>query len=366
MRLWIPGPTQVRAELAAECARPMIGHRSSDMTRLIERLDPHLRLAFGLSSHSDAQVGVHSCSATGLMEAALLGCGPRVLSLASGAFGRRFHEIAQLCGKEAEVLEAPWGEVVPAQALERALEERAPFDALTVVASETSTGVRAPLDDYARALRSHPGTLLLVDVVSWIAGEAVDFDARGLDFCFAGTQKALALPPGISVLCASRGYLEQARAQTRRGFYLDPLRILEGHVQRKTPATPCIPLYYALARQLEDISAGLLEGGGTGAEAWQARFQRHARMRARVESWAAQHELEYLPAPPLRSPTVSCIRAGRIEVPAFLSELKRRGHQVGNGYQQLKDRTFRIGHMGDHTEADLAELLSAADEVLSY
>ncbi len=365
MRLWIPGPTQVRPELLAECARPMIGHRSSEMTRLIDRLDPHLRLAFGLDERSQAQVGVHSCSATGLMEAALAGCGPRVLALSSGAFGQRFFEIAGSMGKQAELLEAPWGEAVAARALESALAERGPFDAVSVVASETSTGVRAPLDDYARVLRGHPSALFLVDVVSWIAGEAVDFDARALDFAFAGTQKALALPPGISVLCASRRYLEAARSRERRGFYLDPVRILEGHAQRKSPATPCLPLYYALARQLEDISAGLLEGGLEGREAWTARFQRHARMRSQVESWAEGHGLEYLPSAPLRSPTISCIRAGKLEVPAFLAELKRRGHQIGNGYERLKDRTFRIGQMGDHTESDLAELLRAADEVLA-
>jgi aspartate aminotransferase-like enzyme len=366
MRLWIPGPTHVRPELLAQCARPMIGHRSAAMEQWIARLDPHLKLAFGLAPASEAIVAVHTSSATGLMEAALLGCGRRVLALVTGAFGARWAEIAELVGKDVERLEAPWGEAVPPEELERALAERGPFDAVALISNETSTGVRAPLDDYASVLREHPHTLLLVDLVSWLAGDAADFDARGMDFAFAGTQKALALPPGVTVLCASKRYLEQARLQPRRGFYLDPVLILEGHASRKTPSTPCIPLYFALARQLEDIGAGALEGGTvSGAQGWQARFERHRRMQQRTAAWAAEQGLRFLPAEPLRSLTVSCLEAGGLDVPALLAELKRRGHQPGNGYGKLKDKTFRIGHMGDHLESDLAELLGHLSEAIA-
>ena len=72
-----------------------------------------------------------------------------------------------------------------------------------------------------------------------------------------GSQKALALPPGLALFCASERYVERARATEHRGWYLDPVRLLEGHAARKTPTTPVIPLYRALARQLEDITAGV-------------------------------------------------------------------------------------------------------------
>lgn len=366
MRLWIPGPTQVRPELLAECARPMIGHRSKGMTALIERLDPHLPHAFGLRPDSTAQVAVHTVSGTGLMESCLLGCGPRVLALVTGAFGKRWFEIAQALGKDARALEAPWGECVAPAELRRVLAEEGPFDAVAFISSETSTGTLAPLDAYAEVLRDFDDTLLFVDLVSYIAAGPVDFDARGFDFAFAGTQKAFALPPGLAVGCASQRFLEVARTRPKRGFYLDPIAIFEGHAERKTPSTPCISLYYALARQLEDISAGLLEGGASDpAEGWRKRFERHARMRAATEAWAAARGIEYLPAAGARSPAVSCLRAGSHDVGALLAGLEARGHKIGNGYGKLKDVTFRIGHMGDHLEADLAALLAAADEVLA-
>ncbi|MCP3916608.1 MAG: alanine--glyoxylate aminotransferase family protein [bacterium] len=367
--LWIPGPTEVRPELLAECARSMIGHRSAAMTELIERLDPGLRLAFGLEPDSSSQVAVHSASATAMMEAALIGCGPRVLALVNGAFSRRWFQIAQLLGKDAHAIEANWGEVVTSDALRQKLDVDGPFDAVTFVSSETSTGTLTALDSVADALIEHPDTLLFSDLVSYIAAAPVDFDANRLDFAFAGVQKAFALPPGVSVVCASERYLAQVESQPRRGFYLDPMRFFTGHAKRKTPATPCIPLYYALAKQLEDISSGatLPEGERhlAGAEAWTARFAKHVRMRAMTIAWAHSHGLELFPDEAHGSPTVSCIRGDSIDVAALVTGLAERGFEISNGYGELKGLTFRIGHMGDHTEDGLGELLAAADEVLA-
>lgn len=368
--LFIPGPTEVRPEILEECAREMIGHRSPAMAELIERIDPHLPHAFGLAPGSPARWAVATCSATGLMEAALHGVGRRVLAVVNGAFAARFRDVARALGRETVTLEVPWGRAVGGQELARALSEGGPFDALTLVANETSTGVFTPLGPVRAALDAvAPETLLLVDCVTLLGGAPVDFDRHRVDLALAGSQKALALPPGLALFCASERYLERARAVPQRGWYLDPVRLVEGHAARKTPTTPAIPLYRALARQLEDITAGVTlparDRGRTGAEAWTARFEKHARMRARTLAWAEEHGLKPFPeAPETRSQTVSCIRAGGVDVAALASGLARRGFEISNGYGELKGRTFRIGHMGDHTEEDLEALLAAADEVI--
>jgi len=367
--LWIPGPTEVRPEILAECARPAIGHRSPAMTELIERIDPHLPLAFGLAEGSSASCAVHSVSASGMMEASLRGVGPRVLAIQNGAFSRRFRQMAELLGKEVVAIELEWGTGIAPADLRRVLEESGPFDAVSLVSNETSTGVKTPLDSVSDVLRDFPGTLLLVDLVSYIAGARVDFDQNGIDFAFAGVQKAFACPPGVSVFCASERYLETARQQPNRGWALDPVLLTEGHLNKKPPATPCTPLYYALAKQLEDITSGatLPEDQRllSGAAAWQARFDKHTRMQARTLRWAHAHGLELLPAPAFASPTVSCIRAGHIDVAAMAKALLARGFEISNGYGELKGKTFRIGHMGDHMEDDLEVLLRHMDEVLT-
>jgi aspartate aminotransferase-like enzyme len=197
----------------------------------------------------------------------------------------------------------------------------------------------------------------------------VDFDANRIDFGLAGVQKAFALPPGISVCCASERYLTGARALQRPSVYLDPVDFIDGHAARKTPSTPALGLYFALARQLQDITGGVTLPEGErhlrGAAAWSARFAKHERLQARTVAWARGHGLELLPPTDEASPTVSCIRAGDLDVAALAAGLKARGFELSNGYGPLKGQTFRIGHMGDHTEAGLELLLAAADAVLA-
>ena len=174
--------------------------------------------------------------------------------------------------------------------------------------------MRTPLGPVARVLEKHSRTRFLVDLVSYIAGAPVDFDGNRIDLGFAGVQKAFALPPGITVLCASARYLAGAREEKHRGFYLDPVKIVEGHEKRATPCTPAIGLYYALARQLEDISSGVRlparDREKRGAAAWLARFDEHVRMQEATEAWARGNDLELLPAPEHASPTISCVKAG--------------------------------------------------------
>jgi aspartate aminotransferase-like enzyme len=366
--LWIPGPTHVRPELLEELSIPPVGHRSKAMIEMIERIDPGLRLAFGLEENSSSEVAVGTHSATAMMEGSLGAVGARILSVVNGAFSKRWRDIANVMGKEVRTLEIDWGDAVGEELLAQELKSQGPFDAVTLVLNETSTGVLTPLAPVKRALASSPETLLLIDVVSAIAGYGIDFDDHGVDFALAGINKALALPPGITVMCASGRFLEQARKRTPTTWYLDPVRTIEGHIARKTPTTPCIPLYGALARQLEDISAGRTlasaDRGRTGGEAWQARFDKHERMRERTLSWAAGHGIQPFPRRELSSPTISCLSGTGIDVGALMAGLKQDGFEIGNGYGPLKGETFRIGHMGDHTEAALEDLLKAASRRL--
>lgn len=367
--LWIPGPTEVRPAILAECARPQISHRGKEMDALSERIDPGLRLAFGLAPSSLARVAVHTTSGTGLMEAALHGVGAKTLHLVNGAFSKRWYDVALALGKDATKLDAPLGSTVAPERIASALAEHGPFDALCLTVNETATGVRTPLGDVASVLRAAPQTLFLADLVSYFGGAPVDFDAHGLDFAFASSQKALALPPGIAVCCASTRYVERAKAVPRRSYYLDPLRILDGHSERATLATPCLPLYFALARQLEDVVAGASSSTGAGdlddaaRAAWSARFAKHARMHALLVAWARGRGLELLPEERLQSPTVSCVKRGPLDVEKLCKALAKRGETISNGYGELKGQTFRIGHMGDHDEAGLAKLLRLVDEL---
>jgi aspartate aminotransferase-like enzyme len=356
-RFFLPGPTEVLPEILAAQAKPMIGHRGSETEKLLERMAPQLGAAF----RTARPVMIAAASATGFMEAAIRnGVRRKVLCLVGGAFAQRFADIAAACGKELEVLKVEPGMTVEAgQVRERLRASGA--DAVTVCHSESATGALAPVAEIAQAVREVDDVLLMVDGVTSVAGSPVEFDAWGLDFVVTGSQKAMALPPGLAFGVASERMLERAKTVPGRGIYFDLVVYDEQIRKHQTPYTPAVSLLFALDAQLARIAQ---EGG------IEARWARHDAMRARVERWAAEHGpalgVAMLPAEGRRSWTVSCLKLLKDgQTGSALSKaMKGRGYTIASGYGKMKETTFRIGHMGDHTVPELDAVLAQLAEVL--
>lgn len=355
-RFFLPGPTEVHPDVLAAMTRPMIGHRGKAMEELLAGLQPGLRALF----RTERPVYIASASATGLMEGAVRNGGRRrVLSLVNGAFSARFFQIARACGFEATAVEVPLGSAHSPDMLAGAL-RAGEYDAVTVVHSETSTGALNPIADLARVAHEAGDVMLLVDSVSGVAGAPVETDAWGLDFVLTGSQKALALPPGLALGVAQPNILERARTNPARGIYFDFVEYEKSFAKHQTPNTPAVSLLYALAVQMERI----------GQEGVEARWARHAAMARRTWEWVEEMTDRGVPLSVLapegsRSPTVTCITLpeGRTG-PDVTKAMKERGYTIGSGYGTLKERTIRIGHMGDHTVDELDALLAELQEVL--
>jgi predicted phosphoserine aminotransferase len=351
-KFFLPGPTDVHPDVLAAQTRPMIGHRSKAMEELLQRVAPQLAAL----ARTARPVLIGSNSATGFMEMAVRnGVRRRALSLVNGSFSERFARMVTACGKECIRLDVPLGGAIEADMLRDAL-RRTPVDAVTVVHSETSTGVLQDVEGFARVVREFDDVLLLVDAVTSMAGSPVEPDAWGLDFTFTGSQKALALPPGLALGVASERMLQRAQTLEARGLYFD-LVSFESATRKFQPTnTPALSLLYALEAQLDRIAA---EGG------IEARWARHDAMRRTVERWAAAHGLEYLPREGRRSWTVSCLRLPEGKsAKDVTTALKRDGWTIGSGYGALKDTTIRIGHMGDHSVAALEDLLPLVEAAI--
>ncbi|MDX2122999.1 MAG: alanine--glyoxylate aminotransferase family protein [Gemmatimonadota bacterium] len=356
-RFFLPGPTEVLPEILAAQTRPMIGHRGKGMEQLIAQMMPGLQRIF----RTARPVYISSSSATGLMEAAVRNCGgQRVLALVNGAFSERFAKIAQANGCETTLLEVPLGEVHRPEQLRDAL-TRGRYDAVTVVHSETSTGALNPIRDLAQVAREAGDVLLLVDSVTGVAGAAVETDAWDLDFVLTGSQKALALPPGLALGVAHPRALARAKQQSNRGIYFD-LGEFENYIlKNQTPNTPALSLMYALAAQVVRIERETIEG----------RWRRHLAMAERTWQWAAEMrargiEMRVLAPEGCRSPTVTCLTVPSGRTGSAINEaMKAKGFTISAGYGALKDSTIRIGHMGDHTVLELEALLAVLAEVVT-
>jgi len=345
-KFFLPGPTDVHSDVLAAMGRPMIGHRSSAMEDLLKRAAPRLQQL----ARTSRTVMVGTASATGFMEMAVRGgVRKRALSIVNGSFSERFADLVVACDKECVRLEVPLGGFVEPDQLRDALKKN-PVDAVTLAHSETSTGVLQDVAALSRVVHEFPDVLFLVDAVTSMAGSPVETDAWELDFVFTGSQKALALPPGLAVGAASPRMLERAKTLPSRGLYFDLITFEKASAKFQPTNTPAISLFYALDVQLGRIDA---EGG------IEARWRRHDEMRKTTERWAQKTGLDYLPPEGRRSWTVSCIKmpAGKISKD-LVAAVKKEGWVIGTGYGGVKDSTFRIGHMGDHSVAALENLLA--------
>ncbi|MHC4958857.1 MAG: pyridoxal-phosphate-dependent aminotransferase family protein [Planctomycetota bacterium] len=342
-RFFLPGPTEVRPEVLQAMLKPMVAHRSQACADLFARILPPLQALFG----TGRTVHIAAASGTAMMEAGVraLPAGARVLSLVNGAFSERYALIADACGCDVERLEIEWGGVHDPDAVADRLKDGG-FDAVTMAHSETSTGALQPLDLILDATGRTP---LLLDTVSSFAGAALDFDRRGIAYTATGSQKALALPPGLGFAVASQEFMDRAAGTS---FYLD----IKRYEKNQPPFTPALSLLYALEAQLDRMQA----------EAPDARFARHRAMAERVWAWAAERGLEILAPEGHRSPTVTALKVpAGMTGPGIAGKLgEQAGYTVATGYAKLKEGTFRIGHMGEQTPETLEGLLAAIDNVI--
>ncbi len=329
------------------------------MERLLSGMDPALRRLF----RTERPVYVSTSSATGFMEAAITNLSRRrILCLVGGAFGARFRKIADRCGRPADTLAVEWGTAHSPELLSQALDASpGTYDLVTVVHSETSTGVLNPVADLAAVVRDRDDLLIAVDGVTSVGGTPAEFDGWDLDFLLTGSQKALALPPGLALAAASERALLRAGEIPTRSYYFDLLEFERRAGEFQTTNTPAVNLFYALAEQLGRITQEGLE----------ERWRRHRELAERTWTWVSDlaertgHGFSVLAREGFRSPTVTAVTlpAG-LSGPDIVAAARQRGFTLAAGYGKLKPTTIRIGHMGDHTMPELEALLSALDGVI--
>ncbi len=352
-KLFIPGPIAVSEKTLRAMAQPMIGHRSTDFVALYQSLQPDLQALF----YTSDPVYLSTSSAWGVMEGSIRNLTQKkVLCCMNGAFSDKWLDVAQRCGLPAGALKFEWGQPVDPEALRREL-ATGQYDTVTLIHNETSCGCMSDLPAIAAVLRSFPDVISIVDTVSSFSALPIRKDELGLDVIITGSQKALALPPGLSLLTPSKRALARAALCKTRGYYFDLLEFQKNHEAGMTPSTPVIPLIYALKSKLADIKQ----------EGADARYARHARLNQTVRAWGLAKGFKLFPKEGHGSVTLNCFaNTLNVDLPALNKALKsKHGFVIDGGYGKLKGQTFRISNMGDETDETMAALLKALDAVLA-
>ena len=273
----------------------------------------------------------------------LVQSGTRCLNLVSGVYASWFGDWLRKFGAEVYEVRVPYDEALDPAGVQRALDEHGPIEVVSVVHSETPSGVENPLGEIGFVAHAH-GALMLADVVSSLGGTELLVDDWHIDVAVAGPQKCLAGPPGMSLIAVSPRAWEavEANPAAPRSSFLSlldwKLRWIEGG-RTAFPYTPSVAdvggVHAALSEALE--------------ESLQTTISCHARAARACRAGVRALGLELWPRS--ESYAANCVTAVRapsaVSVPEVLSHVRERyGVQLSGGYGELKDKLLRLGHMG--------------------
>ena len=338
----------VDQEILDAQTRPMITHRSKEYKALHGSVTERLRKLL----ETDMDIFTVAGSASVLLEGAVRnGVKSNVTGLTNGSFGDRWIEISKLNGKNVKEIRVPWGKAIKPENIEGAVD--ASTEAVHFVSNESSTGVLSPMSALISEIKRQNDPLVFVDGVTSVAGSDLDLRKNEVDALVFGSQKALALPPGLAFIAVSERMMAKAKDVPNRGFYTDLIKLKKNNDDNSTLTTAAVSLMYAMDLQLDRMIK----------EGMPARYRRHKEMASLVRKWSGKHN-GMLPEEGYMSDTIGVLNRGDLDFDNFHKILKSKGYEISNGYGEVKQRTFRIGHMGDTTPAMVRELLKVMDETL--
>ncbi len=355
--LQIPGPTNVPDRVLRAIDRATVDHRGPEFQEMSKEVLAGLKHVFKTKS----PVVIFPASGTGAWEAALvntLSPGDRVLMFETGHFATLWLNMAQRLGLDPVFVPGDWRHGVdPAQVEAKLAEDKGrAIKAVMVVHNETSTGVVTRVPEVRKSMdRAQHPALLMVDTISSLASIDYRHDEWGVDVTVAGSQKGLMLPPGLSFNAVSDKALACAKTAKLPRSYWNWEEMIASNQDGWFPYTPATNLLYGLRAALKM----LLEEEGL--ENVFKRHDRHAEAARRaVRAWG----LEILCANPAEyssSLTAVLMPQGHSELAFRELVLERFNLALGSGLTKLRDKVFRIGHLGDFNDLMLLGTLAGVE-----
>ncbi|CUS97893.1 pyridoxal-phosphate-dependent aminotransferase family protein [Candidatus Kryptobacter tengchongensis] len=352
-RLFTPGPTPVPENVALAMAQPIIHHRNPEFIEIFARVNENLKYLF----QTKQDVYTLTSSGTGAMEAAvanLFSYGDKVIFVNGGKFGERWGEICRAYGVEAIEVKIEWGRAVTPEEIKEQLKKYPDVKAVLVTHSETSTGVFTDVKELSRIVHENSDAVIVVDGITSVGAHELYMDEWGLDVVITGSQKGLMIPPGLSFIALSEKAWEMVESSNLPKYYFSLKKAKKALQNGDTPWTPAIALIVALDVALKMIKEEGLEN------IW----RRHEKLSKAVREGCKAIGLKLFGEPPSYAVTAVYFPDG-IDKKEFQKTLKYKyGVTVAGGQEHLKDKIFRISHLGYYDEIDIIGVISAIEMAL--
>jgi aspartate aminotransferase-like enzyme len=352
--LFSPGPTMLPPAVLLKMAEPIMHHREPEFEKIYAEIRDGMKYLFQTKN----EVLIFTSSGTGAMEGAvsnLLSRGDKAIVVRGGKFGERWGEICKAFGIEFIPIDVEWGKAVDPKEIKKLLESDPSIRAVYTQASETSTGVRHPVQAIADLVRRYEDKVIVVDAITGIGVFNIPTDAWGLDVVISGSQKALMLPPGLSFATLSDKAWKLVEKSTLPKFYFDFQKELKNTKKNQSSYTPAISLYVGLRETLRMIQSEGLE----------AVFHRHEKLAEATRRAVKALGLElYAPDSPSEAVTAVKIPGGIDGEKLKDLFFEKFGITVAEGQDRAKGKIIRIAHLGYYERLDMVMVISALEMLL--
>lgn len=339
--LLAPGPVQLHPEVQKILSLPMIHHRTPEFDRLLKTVLTDLKTLFVTKE----KVFILSSTGSGGMEALLINVirpKAKVLAIISGKFGERWAEMAEIFGADVHKLNVPWGSAVNVSDVEKFLKENPDTEIVLSQACETSTATVHPIKELAAAI-AKTKALFLVDAITALGAMPLPMDEWQIDGLVAGSQKAIMLPTGLSLISFSQKAWAKIKDNPTPRYYFDVRKEQAANDKGETFFSSNVALIRALDFVLKDIKATGLDG----------LFKTIQRRAFYTRAMASVLGLEIYSKNPSDSVTALSLPPG-FDGAKFREHLEKSYNvTVMGGQDQLKGKIIRLGHMGYITDSDL-------------
>jgi len=355
MILLNPGPVNVSERVRQALLKPDICHREAEFNDLIEGIRDKLVRAFAPGGNFVPIL--LTGSGTAAVEAAVTSClppGRRILVIKNGVYSQRISAIANAHKMQNMDIAGEWNERFETEPIQIALRQNRSIDVVCVVHHETSTGMLNPVKEIG-AIAKKAGRFLLLDGVSSLGGEEIDFNSCNVGMIAGSSGKCIQGFPGVGFVLVRRDLMEQMVTYEHRSVYFHLPTYYKQQEEGSVPFTPAVQLYYAFDEALNE----LLEEGVVNRIARYRKLARIIRNRMRAI------RMKFYLREPLWSSTLTAFTLPEGVFYDHLHDLLRdRGYVMYAGQAQLAESIFRVANMGALTEAHITGFLDAFEEAL--
>jgi alanine-glyoxylate transaminase/serine-glyoxylate transaminase/serine-pyruvate transaminase len=360
--LMIPGPVEFTPEVLRAMGMPTTSHVAPNFIEVFGQALQRMRQVFLAPEGQPFILAGTGTLAMDMAAANLIEPGDSALVVNTGYFGDRFAAILSRYGAVVDqLLPSAVGDAPTLEMADAAL-KKGRYKLMTITHVDTSTAVGTDVQGLAALGRQH-GALVVVDGVCSVGGEELRLEEWGVDLALTASQKALGVPPGLALVVAGKRAMEafRSRKQPVGSYYADWtewLPIMQAYEARRACyfGTPAVNLVWAL-----NVSLGqILEEG------MDARVARHRRLSKAFKAAISALGMAQVPVSPEKTATT-------LTAPYFpdgvnasvLPHIGAAGVIVAGGlHPRIKDRYFRVGHMGAVSPSDILATVGAVEQGL--